>query len=651
MDLIPGSRDADEITELVTRQYLYEAPIWREQYDEIEDGYKYLAGEQYTPKRRQWYKTQRRPTRVFNLIFPIFNQVMGDFILNDQKVRVYPRANGDPKVAATFEDLLDHYNFEYDIKAAMANVGLAGIIKQGVAYPRWSDELEIAGGLVIDETDEFELMYDSRAYKDGAFDAMYWIRSRMLTKAQILAYWSHHRTKLNEWLVDRDEEGRYSEMSEFMSLNISHPDFLNEIEGKYRVIEYTQIKWERREVSWDMITNDMEVWSLEGKKADFYLKTHPQVKLILKNVKTKIRHTILPAFNFLLDSSYTDIQDGKPDYMLFNAYNYGKKTIKHFGIFKNAKDPQDDFNEWRNQLADLINKAANPGHTYIPALLENPRDVEMYGRQPGIDFKLRREAASLGLDKVIQRNDIPQLPFGPDQMSQEAAEFLMRVTGVTQNLMGRSESRQEPAALFAQRVNQAKVSLVVIHTNWQRFKRRLFERSIRLIQENMPYERYFAVTDPKTLKQKDVIVNQRIGDMIINDLSQGTYGVIAEDMESNPGAKTLRFIQKTEVVQTVTALCGGAVVNPPAIAAVLEWWLSDSTLGDIDKFIEAFAQALGVADEKMQDDTQKAEAFALAEQMLSLAQQKLDLSNSAQPGAEQPPAGGSRNPREAEQIR
>ena len=651
MDLVPGSRDADEITELVTRQYLYEAPIWRTKYDESEDGYKYLANEQYDPKRREWYKLQRRPTRSFNLIFPIFNQVMGDFILNDQKVRVYPRANGEPKVAATFEDLLDHYNFDYDIKNVMARVGLAGLIRAGVAYPRWSDEFELAGGLVIDDTDEFELMHDSRAYKDGAEDALYWIRSRMLSKAQIMAYWSHHKTKLNEWLVDRDEEGRYSEISEFMSLNISHPDFLNEIEGKYRVMEYTQMKWERRDVTWDTVSNDMEVWSLEGAKADFYLRTHPQIKIIQKNVKVKKKHTVLPAFNFLLDSEYTDIQDGKPDYMLFSAYNYGKKTINNFGIFKNARDPQDDFNEWRNQLSDLINKAANPGHTYIPALLENPRDVEMYGRQPGIDFKVRREGASVGVENIIKRNDIPELPFGPDTMSMEAAEFLMKVTGVTQNLMGRSESKSEPASLFAQRVRQAKVSLVVIHTNWQRFKRRLYQRSIRLIQENMTTERYFAITNPRTLKQKEIIVNQRIGDMIINDLSQGTYGVVAEDLESNPGAKAIRFMQKTEVVQTVTSLFGGAVVNPQAIASGIEWWLSDSDLGDIDKFIEAFAAALGVADEQMQNDQQKAEAFALATNMLELAQKKIDLTNSAQSGAEQPSNGGSRNPREAEQIR
>ena len=649
MDIVPESREASDVIELVSRIYLLEAPIWRTEYDKAEDGYKYLAGEQYTPGRREWYNIQRRPARVFNLVFPIFNQVMGDFIMNDQKVRIYPRANGDPKIATSFEDLIDHYNFQYDVKTSLSRVGLSGLVKMGVGYPRWSDEYEMAGGLVIEDVDEFEVMFDSRAYKDGAEDAMYWLRSRMLTKAQIMAYWPNHREKIKQSLVDRNEEGWYGEMGEFMRLNISHPDFINEIEGKYRTIEFTQIKWERREVAWDRVTNDMQVFSLEGKKADFYLKTHPQIELIQKNAKVKKRFTVLPAMNFLLDSEYVDIQDGKPDYILFNAYNYGKRTIKNFGIFQNAKDPQDDFNEWRNLLADLMNKSTNPGHTYIPALMENPQDVEMYGRQTGINFKLRQQAATYGIEKVIRRNDVPEVPFGPDQMSQEAAEFLMKVTGVTPNFMGSSETRQEPASLFAQRVRQAKIALVVIHNNWQRFKRRLYERSIRILQENLTYERYFAITNPKTLKQKDLIVNQRIGDMIINDLTQGTYGVIAEDLESNPGAKNLRFLQKSEVVQVVVTMFGGAIVNPGAISAVLEWWLMDSDLGDIDEFIAAFAQALGVGDQQMKDAQDKAEAFAVANQMLDLAKKKIDL-NQPSAGAEQPPKGGSRNPRESKQI-
>jgi len=644
MEIVPGSEKASEIVTKVTRNYLLEAPLWRKEYDEIEDGYKYLAGEHYSPAKRQWYNTQRRPTRTFNLIFPIFNQVMGDFILNDQKIRVYPKPGGEKEIAAAFEDILDQVNFENDYKAVLARAGLAGLVKMGVLYPRWSDEIQIDGSLVIGEVDEFEVMHDSRAIRDGADDAFYWIRSRMLTKGEILHEWSHHKTKLNEALHDREELGYWGEVSEFMQLNINNPDFLNEMEGKYRVIEYHEVTYKNVDVFTDLDTGQSEIWSLEGKKADIFKKIHPNHKFSKRNYKYKHINTVLPALNFLLDEKPADLQDGKPDLVMYNAYNYGKRAIKNFGIFKNAKDPQDDFNDWRNQLADLINKAADPGHTYRPEELENPRDVELYGRAPGVDFKVRATAKSL--EDAIRRNDIPQLPFGPDQMSQEAADFIMKVTGVTSNLMGQSESRQEPASLFAQRVRQAKVALVVIYSNWQRTKRRLYEKGIRLIQENMPDDQYFLINHPGIKDEpKEIIVNQRIGNTVLYDLKQGRYGVIAEDMENNPGAKALRFVQKSEVVERVITLFGGAIVSPMAIVAILDWWLGDSDLGDIDKFINAFAAAIQQQVVQQEDQEQKAEAFSTADAMLNLATQAQQLQNPAQglPSNGGPGGNGSAN--------
>ncbi|MCK4822177.1 hypothetical protein KA005_40820, partial [bacterium] len=345
-------------------------------------------------------------------------------------------------------------------------------------------------------------------------------------------------------------------------LQINHPDFINEIEGKYRILEFHEIKYEKTDIVTDIATGFSEIWSLEGKKADLFFKTHPDSRITKRRVKKKIVHSIIPALNFLLDTGDADIQDGKPDYITFNAYNYGKRTIKNFGIFKNAREPQDDFNEWRNTLADLIGKTSDPGHTYRPDQLENPEDVPLYGGSKGINFKVKPGVRDL--KDVIIQNQIPQLPFGPDTMSQEAAEFLMKITGITQNMMGTAETRNEPASLFAQRVRQAKVSLVVIYNNWQRFKRRLYERSIRIMQEHITHEEVFFINNPKSFEHEEIIVNQRIADVIVNDLSQGRYGVVADDMENNPGAKSLRFIQKTEVVQTVTSLFGGAIVNPAA---------------------------------------------------------------------------------------
>lgn len=623
MDFSPTSKEASDIVSKVTRTFLTDHSTWTKQYDEIEDGYKYLAGDQYGPDQRQWFETQRRPTRIFNILFPIFNQTMGDFILNDDKVRVYPKPGGRREVAAAFEDLLDHTNMENDIKATFARIGLAGIIKSGYGYPYWGDDLRIDGSLIIDDVDEYEIIFDPTAIKDLADDAWYLCRSKWLTLDKILHLWPQHRSYLRQHLQNIHDADFYGTLDEFMVAAMKHPDFINEITGKYRILEFHEIEWKNAEVMYDPDRNYSEIWSLEGKKADLFRAAHPNMRIVRKNAKYKTVHNVVPGLNFLLDSGPTDLQDGTFDYVPFFAYNYGKQTIENFGIFRNAKDPQDDFNEWRNTLSDLVNKAANPGHTYNPNMLENPRDVEMYGRQPGINFKVK--SAVQRVEDAIKRNDIPQLPFGPDQMSQEAADFLMKITGVTPNKLGVQETAQENASLFAQRVRQAQVAMQTIFNNWQKFKRRIYEKSIRIHQEHLDFERYYLITNPKTMDQAELIVNQQIGNQVVNDLSQGRYGVIAENMQNNPGARAVRFLEKTEVVDRVVQLFGGAIVNPMAIVSMLQWWLDESDLGDIDKFIRTFSQAVSGQMQQAQAAGQQQEAVELAGALMDLAKKKVDL--------------------------
>lgn len=618
-----GSPDSQNLVTKISRQFLSDAPTWQEQFDEMEKGYEYLAGVQYTGKRKGWYETQRRPVRTFNILFPIFNQVMGDFILNDTRFRAFAKPGGTAEVASTFEDLLEHYNQENDIKSVFARVGLAGLVKCGYVYPRWSDERYLDGSLVIGDIDEFQVMFDTTAIENLIDDGWYLLRSSWMTLDQMKHYWPHHRRFLEEQLQDIHDVGFSGSLNEFMALNMMNPEFVNEMSGKYRVIEFHEMEYKRSEVAYDTLNDSAEIFALEGQKADFFLKTHPQVKIIQRNAKFKEISSCVPGLNFLLDSKPADIQDGSFDIVPFFAYNYGKRTIKNFGIFKNSQAPQDDFNDWRNTLADTMNKVADPGHTYNPHLIENPQDIENYGRMPGLNIKVKQ--AVQRIEDAIKRNDIPTLPFAPDQMSQEAADFLMKITGVTPNKMGVQETANENASLFAQRVRQAQVSMMVMFSNWQKTKKRLYEKAIRLIQENLTNEKYFLITNPKKGDQKEVWVNAQIGNQILNQLNPGRYGVIVDDVESNPSARMVRFMEKSQVIDKVITLFGGAMVNPNVIASILQWWLEESNLGDIDKFLQSFIQGLQQDQQMATEQMEQAEAFGATEKILQLAKQKQDL--------------------------
>ena len=638
MDFKPDSSQAWDIVSRVCRTFLSEWPAWSSHFNEIEDGYRYLAGDQYTPAQREWYRTQRRPTRQFNILFPIFNTTLGDFILQDGKQKVYSQPGGTPQIAALFEDLLDNVNIDNEIKYVFARAGLSGLIKCGWLHARYSDERHPDGSVVIDNPDEFEMMFYSGTRHPMLDDSLYEIRSRWFTLEQLMAAFPHHRKILKESLYSIKEDGFWGEESEFMRLHINNTEFVNEFQGKYRLIEYHERDHQQAEVAFDPETGNAEIFALEGRKADLYFKLHPNAKLVKRQAKIKYVHTVLPALNLLLDSKKSDIQDQLPDYVPFFAYDYGKLTAGNFGIFRNSQAPQDDFNEWRNLLNHTVAKAVNPGYAYDPTRLDNPQDVELYGNAPGQNFRTKNVEDP---SKAIVPNHVPTLPFGPDQMSQEAAEFMQKITGITPNFAGTSETKQENASLFAQRVKQAEKSLQVIYNNFSRTKRRIYDRAIRLMQEHYTSQRMFVVRTPQGT-DKEIIINQRLGEQVMNQINVGRYAIVPDDAERNPTERFTRFIQKTEVVQTVVQMFGGAIVNPMAISAMLQWWLKESDLGDIDKFIGAFAGAIEQQTQQAQEQQEQAEAFAAANSIIDLAQKKLNMDNAAEY-----PADGQQAPQQA----
>ena len=61
----------------ITKLWLSELNSWCKVYDEVEEGYRFLAGDQYTPEQIAWYRSKRRPVNVFNNYLHIFTMYLG----------------------------------------------------------------------------------------------------------------------------------------------------------------------------------------------------------------------------------------------------------------------------------------------------------------------------------------------------------------------------------------------------------------------------------------------------------------------------------------------------------------------------------------------------------------------------------------------
>ncbi|MEE9611535.1 MAG: hypothetical protein V3W19_09795, partial [Desulfatiglandales bacterium] len=471
----------DQRTKILTRSttaFHNESVVWANKFDLQELGYRYIAGEHYTPSEIAWYDTQRRPTNAFNLIFPIFNQILGEFYMDHRRERVFRKPGGTAEVAKIWEDVIDNVQIDSDFKYQMGRTVLAGLVGASYLYPRFSNEKMINGSVVVGNSDEFEHMFDSRARDYFADDGKYWIRSKWLAPDDIMHQWPHLRTTLGAFFDEREyleEFWSFDDASGFITAQMMHKDFVDERNGKFRILEFHEMPWENTEVAYNSTTRDAHIMTLEGARRDLFLKMNPGTTIVERTEKVKKVHEILPAMWYVLDSRDAQIQDQSYDYVPYWPYSYGMRTIDYFGLYRNAKGPQDDFNDSRNRKLDILNTSANVGEIYQPDAFMNPEDIERHGSAPGAKLKLNKAA---DINKVYKRLDPPKYPFANSRYEMESAELLQKIVGYSPTLSGQSESKQEAGVLFSRKLQQAKIALLPTTFNLSLTKRRVFNKVI-----------------------------------------------------------------------------------------------------------------------------------------------------------------------------
>ncbi len=583
---LPSLTKRNDIVRRISRVFLNEWSVFQPEFEAYETGYNWLAGEQYTPSQKAWYKAQRRPTHVWNLIFPTFNRALGDFLANQAKDRIYPYSGGSSKMADILQRAIDSELINQDYKDEMAKTILAGLIKRGVHYTRHSNELELDGSILSTNVDEFQLMFDSRALKFFLRDAQYEMRSNWMTVDQIFSLWPQWKSELKKIIKDRESSAYWEAQDESTTDLLCHKELADVRNGKYRVVEFHDREYDRSaEVAYDPVLNESQIITLEGKRRELFIKSNPHLQIVPTNTAEMITTTyVIPGLSFFLEKKDADIQDGYFDYVLFHAYTYGKRVIDHYGLMKPATGPQKDFNDNRNRYADIVNKSANTQTILKPGKILNYSNVKTHGSAPGLIVEVDE---SSDIDSVYKRLDPARHPIANERLSESSHMLFDRILGITENLKGLQQTAQENASLFAQRVMEASKSFIPVDRNIKRIQAHVINRRIKLMQKFYKQEKFFPVVNPGPDDPMEVAINMRIGDRIVNDITVDKYMVFPSTEERNPMARTLKFMEKTELVKMVAELWGPTAVDP-------RFWLEDAPIEGVEKLIARIEEAMGI---------------------------------------------------------
>ena len=625
---LPSKKDQIERMSTIVQCYTNALEQSMEEYEEMERGYDLLMGNHYTDAQISYYKKLKRPTNVWNIFLPVFNHVCGEFIVTKNRMKAYGFWGGTPAIAKIYDKICRYIQIQSDYKLTMLKTYVEGLIKRGWSTIEFNNHRELEGSCNVYHIPNNEMMFDSRAQEILGMDGKFQIRTKWMDSPTILNTWPQWKSELKPILMDETESRFLATDNPDMSTWRSS-EFVDMANGQYRVIEFQWRDYRDADVLINPMNGDREILQLDEAKRQLVMKAMPQWRIVRgRNVPVVMKTYVIPGISKFLDETENEIQDGMFNYFPFSAYAaYAPNFREHFALTRNGIGPQLDFNDRKNRELDVLNKQANTGIVVKPSAIENWKMIKNRTSQPGLEIEVK---TGHNTRDVFQRIDPIKMPSAESQLATESFTLFHKIMSITENLQGQTQTAQENASLYAQRLQQAQKALLPINLHFQSMEDALWNRGIKLIQRFYTAQKTFPIVGAKDVELL-IINEQKENGTILNDITVGKYAIVPSTEATNPTIQQARFLMKQELVNSIAKLFGNEAA---AIAIDPEWWLEDVDLGDLSGMIARLKQVQSF----MANGMQRAQAMAEVQSIMQMAGARNQLTGGQElPAA--PPAG------------
>lgn len=578
------------------------------EYDEMKQGYDLLMGKHYTDEQIAYYKKLKRPTNVWNLFLPVFNHIVGEFIVTKSRMKIYGYWGGTADIAKIYEKICQYIQIQSEYKTTMIKTYVEGLIKRGWSTIEYNNKKELEGSANVYSVPNMEMMVDTRAQELLGMDGQFQIRTKWLDSKDLMNAWPEWKSELKPILMDA-EQSRFLSNSDQTMTQWRNSDFMDLVNGQYRVIEFQWRDYRDADVLVNPQNGDREILQLDPVKRKLVQRAMPGWKILsAKNVPVVMKTYVIPALTFFLSEEENEVQDGMFNYFPFSAYGmYSPDFQRQFALTKNGRGPQLDFNDRKNRELDVLNKSASTGVIMKPSAIENYNAIKNRTSQPGIEVLIK---AGHNVRDVFERMDPAKLPTAESNQANESFNLFHKILSITENLRGETQTNQENASLYAQRLQQAQKALLPINLCYQKMEDAMWNRGVKLIQRFYNASKVIPIIGGKDVEFLQINVQQ--GDRIFNDISIGKYAIFPSTEPTNPTIQQAKFLMKQELVNTIVSLFGPQTA---AISIDVDWWLEDVDLGDL----EGMKSRLKQVQQFMARGMQRQQALAEVQGILGMA--------------------------------
>ena len=518
-----------------------EHPTWVSWRENALKCFRYKENDQWTKEELKELATRGQPPTVNNQISVTINRLVGQFV--KIKTRIGYRGRNQPQDQSVAEALTDTFLYIRQANALefeeveMADNGFTGGFGVLETYVEFDDigQPEIK----IRSEDPFSIFPDgwSRRY-DWNEDAQRVSRAKWMDVKDAQAQWPGKKNQIGE-LADGNVLGLLSDVIGFKNENYVNPTT--------RRVRPFEVWWKEKIKETICLFDDgsivdkqaMTLKLSDGSSRPISEKEIEELKKI-RNYKEIDRpnhkmHCAVFISGVLLEHKEVDRK-----YFPFVPYfAYRKQSGEPYSLVFLGLPKQDAINKYESKgLALLINNRTIGEENAVA----DENQLAIQKAQPSGHITLRP-----GYFEKFKFDDNIELAATHFNMYERSIADIRRITGVNPDAYG-EPSEVRSGVGIARKIAMTDLVIAPLYDNVRRTRILLARNILELVQKYYTEEKLFYILDDLK-KVKEVALNRRLpGGKIENDIKQGLYDVVAEDM---PDITTLQQEQAQLLAQAL----------------------------------------------------------------------------------------------------
>ena len=518
-----------------------EHPTWVSWRENALKCFRYKENDQWTKEELKELATRGQPPTVNNQISVTINRLVGQFV--KIKTRIGYRGRNQPQDQSVAEALTDTFLYIRQANALefeeveMADNGFTGGFGVLETYVEFDDigQPEIK----VRSEDPFSIFPDgwSRRY-DWNEDATRISRAKWMDVKDAQARWPGKKNQIGE-LADGNVLGLLSDVIGFKNENYVDPK-------SHRVRPF-EVWWKEKIKETICLFDDgsivdkqaMTLKLSDGQSRPISKKELEELKKI-RNYKEIDRlshkmHCAVFISGVLLEHKEVDRK-----YFPFVPYfAYRKKSGEPYSLIFLAIPMQDAINKRESKALHLLN--TNQAIMEENAV-EDENELAIQKARPDGIIKLR-----VGQKEKFELHNNIELAATQFNMHNQGKIDFRHITGINPEALG-EPSEVRSGVGIARKVAMTELVIAPLYDNVRRTRILLARNILELVQKYYTEEKLFYILDDLK-KVKEVALNRRLpGGKIENDIKQGLYDVVAEDM---PDITTLQQEQAQLLAQAL----------------------------------------------------------------------------------------------------